>query len=337
MLIEAAELLPKWVDSSQHGSLDSISRNRVWIHRGVLHLIPLHTDDGSVDLSCKGLTFSVAARAVFDSTISTDAPERIQKYLHQRQLSLYPAAIRKHQQRSRALLPRPAACVLLKRPKLAAAAARAFLNRSPKDMQSALQKKEFWMSTKCSDIASENKQLPQMDTCTVLLRQSHYAGLVGTTFAAPKGYVIPPPGTPTHKAAMLGLKLSLGLQMYSDRLHSELDGKKPEGEEAQHGGMISSQAGQRFLSALQTQGYFRGSIEGSQEYQRLYGLAEDAWKDSGACRDAQLATQLQADELYAARRSGITDKELRDSAHMAEDSDKCAHAVSGAVCTSADQ
>ena len=69
MLIEAAELLPKWVDSSQHGSLDSISRNRVWMHRGALHLIPLHSSNESMDFSCKGLTFSLAARVVFLSLI----------------------------------------------------------------------------------------------------------------------------------------------------------------------------------------------------------------------------------------------------------------------------
>lgn len=324
MLIEAAELLPKWVDSSQHGSLDSISRNRVWIRQGTLHLIPLHSNKENMDFSCKGLTFNVAAQAVFDATVATLAPARIQEHLYQKQLCLYPAAVRKQQQRTRVLLPRVTACVMLKRPKLAAAAARAFLNRSAKDMQSAMQKKECWMDTKCSAVSSGNKQQPQMDTCTVLLRRSHYAGLVATTFAAPKGYVLPAPGTPSRKAAMLGLKLSLGLQIYADRVHAELGGGRTEGGGSERGCMADSHAGQQFLSALEKQGYFRDSIEGSQEYQRLYGLAVEAWNASNSCRDTQLATQLQSEELEAARCSGITDAELRESSHMAEDSDKCA-------------
>lgn len=323
MLIEAAELLPKWVDNSQHGTLDSIARNRVWFHEGKIQLIPLHSNSANVDFSCKGLTFSVAVKAVFDPQVYTLAPTRIQKHLSRKQLSLYPAAIRNQQHRARVLLPRSTACVLLKKHKLVAAAARAFLNRCAKDLQTAMQKKEeFWidMPSKCSDVVRGSKEQLQMHTCTVLLRRSHYAGLVGTTFAAPKGYVMPAVGAPGHKAAMLGMKLSLGLQIYADKVHAAQGGDHTKSASLQC--LSESPVGQQFLSTLQKQGYFRECIEGSQEYDRLYELAEEAWNASRSFRDTHLATQLQADELETARCSGVTDAELRVSAHMAEDSDK---------------
>lgn len=324
MLIEAAELLPKWVDSSKHGSLDAIASNRVWLHEGRLQLIPLQSNATHIDLSVKGLTFYTAAQAVFDTSITTDAPVGIQEHLSRNQLSLYPEAIRKQQHRARVLLPRAASCTLLKRPKLAADAARAFLNRSPQDMQSAMKKDDgFWMGAKNSGSpANGNEHYSQMDTCTVLLRRSHYAALVDTTFAAPKGFAMPAPGTPTHKAAMLGMKLSLGLQVHADRVHAELASDGVSGTACQYGSMRESDAGQRFMKVLQKKGYFRDNIDGSQEYERLYGAAEEAWNASRSCRDAQLAVQLQAEELKVAQTSSITKEELLKSARVAEDCDK---------------
>jgi hypothetical protein len=145
LLTEAADLLPRWLDNSRHGSVEVIARNRIWILNGQLHIIPLKTRmPPAQDLSPGKLTFDVALDVLHSSDVSTHAPLRIQEYLGREHFARYPCAAESVTHRARVCVPLRAASVLVTSPNIAAAAARAFLGRRPKDMTSAMSVSEVW-------------------------------------------------------------------------------------------------------------------------------------------------------------------------------------------------
>lgn len=201
-LEEAAEHLPRWVDSNKYGTVDEIAHNRVWVARGELHMLPIK---GPTGFPCP-LALRTALAAVRDPSVSTAASAKVQEHILRARMSHYPAAARASAHRARVLLPARCADALTADPTLIAHAANTFVSRTPEDMHAA----------------ERHALLPQDDglLCTLRMRRCHYAALKNTAFSAPRGWAMPPPsaGPVSKRAADLGLKLCFGLEMYAAQL-----------------------------------------------------------------------------------------------------------------------
>lgn len=311
MLTEAAHLLPSWVDCSRHGSVDEIAEGRVWIHNGLLHLIPL-CGDRAEDFSPKALTMNRAVRAVRCPTISTLAPARIQEYLFKYRLSRFPSAISETHHRAKVSLPRSVAAVLMRHQDICASASRAFLDRTASEMRAALNNSRFWTEGSIhSNIV--------MVTCIIQLRRSHYASLVASQFSAPKTWPRPPnESSAARKQAALGLKLTVGLNILLHRSSAD----DPEFV-AEHGRLEKLQEWHRYTSALRKQGFFGDEVEGSVVQQRRCKDAEVAFRGSRIFADIQRRAAALLRDVQAAQDMPVTDAEVAQSLQGAEDSDSC--------------
>lgn len=311
MLIEAANLLPSWVDCSRHGSIDEIAEGRVWIYNGLLHLIPLH-GDGEEDISPKSLTVSRAAHAVRGSTTSTLAPARIQEYLSKHHISRFPSAIFDICHRAKVCLPRSAAAVLMRHKDICASASRAFLDRTAPEMRATLNNSRFWPK---SGVHSNLV----MVTCIIQLRKSHYASLAASPFSAPKAWPRPPnESSAAHKQADLGVKLTIGLNILLHRSISE----DPDCA-AEHARFEKLPEWHRYTSALRSQGFFGDEVDGSAVHQRRCKDAEAAFRGSRIFADIQRRAAALLRDVQAAEDAPVTDAEVAHSVQGAEDSDSC--------------
>ncbi|EPQ28836.1 uncharacterized protein PFL1_03639 [Pseudozyma flocculosa PF-1] len=146
ILIEAAEALPKWV------SPDNVD-NRVWIHQGRLHLVPLEirsatmpapridSQDEDPDHPAT-ITVSDAIRAVSDPSIFTGVSDAVQEAAFAR-IQDYPLAAADHHHTTLAYLSRRLACVLQADPQLVSRATEALTTRDVISSRAAMRMKRF--------------------------------------------------------------------------------------------------------------------------------------------------------------------------------------------------
>ncbi|KAI0118130.1 SGT1-domain-containing protein [Hypoxylon sp. NC0597] len=123
LLVEAADVLPKWLSPEIDG-------NRAWIHNGNLYILPLAASSGvkrplSLDEAVKYIKSSPSA-LVYSTFIEAEAFYRLEKYPGQVTDSIHHSAV---------TIPRKLAYILHERPSTIAPAVEAFYLRDPAAMK----------------------------------------------------------------------------------------------------------------------------------------------------------------------------------------------------------
>lgn len=255
LLIEAANVLPKWLNPET-------AQNRVFIYQGNLHIIPKPHNPAQVGvLPVSTPSVSEAVKLVRTQALITRASDPVQAAI-QKRLSCFPCGVQTSLHRAHCFLPYPVAYVLSHDPHLVAAAVHAFCDRDHNDLQ-ACRKMEYFSAAKHVCI-----------TAKVDFTRCLYAKLLKQHFSVPRnsGFKILPSSHPDHKAYDLGMKLACGLEM----LLSSAGGLKVgTGEEVTKDSRWSG-----FVEGLKEKGYFQGELEGSKLYSQLLQTAKEYFEDN---------------------------------------------------------
>lgn len=200
LLAEAANALPKWLEPE-------LADNRVWIHRGELHIIPLQRNAGSGASGpiTPGLSGNVdlaqALQFLKQTPHSTLHSPMIEEEAFHR-LRDHPAAISKSQHRALLSVPRRLAYLLRRDPAYVAPAIEAFYLRDPIAVRPLATKDTATLRFAPEDFVTMSVRFPKVG----------YAQLVSQDFPPPPAWV----GITPHihkKPVLLGMKLSCGFEM----------------------------------------------------------------------------------------------------------------------------
>ncbi|GAA5828236.1 hypothetical protein JCM3770_005413, partial [Rhodotorula araucariae] len=195
LLIEAADYLPSWLTPQN-------AANRVWIHRGHLHLVPLEhksalpfedkTLSPSFDPDDDGfLDRATAIELVRDEKVHTRAPKEVEDAVWAR-IDDYPAKMDEHHHRTLTYLPTDVALALADSPSLIAEAVGAFYEREPATLRAVNTMSRFPPApplasapSTASDM-SDTPALPGTVLVPTRLTRPLYSQLVLQRFYAPK-------------------------------------------------------------------------------------------------------------------------------------------------------
>ncbi|KIJ68680.1 hypothetical protein HYDPIDRAFT_173344 [Hydnomerulius pinastri MD-312] len=285
LLIEAAESLPNWVNPSN-------AINRVWIHSGRLHLVPLShvsapnkprrrrrlpgakesDDEGDIadDKDDEYIAVEDALSLVRDTTMDTVAPKAVEVAVWQR-ISGYPGAARNHMHITKVQLPVDIARALLADPSLIQKPIETFYTRDAIQLRAAHRMIRF---------------PPRPNTLrSVKMTRTAYAQLVGQKFFPPKifGRIEEREGTDAWRWRDVGMKLACGFEMLFQESKNRADAATATADtlnssaEARKDALRRSPDYRAYLSRLVTAGYFRNEVEGSQLWNDLEKKAVDAY------------------------------------------------------------
>jgi hypothetical protein len=305
VLIEAAYALPRWLKPET-------AANRVWLHAGALHVVPLPRVAGDAALPAAP-TAAQALALVRGGAVDTLAPgARVAAGLAGR-LAGYPARARALMHRAAAVLPARVAHLLAREPQLAAAAVEAFHCRDPGDVRAA----------------ARMAAVPPADPvpASVALSRCLYAQVALQQYRPPKGWPpLPPPSDPAAAAAELGLKLTAGFEMLLAANPSSYEGAaggdqgdaaagegEGEGEGGGGGGgggsaavselsdaaLLLDPGWRAYASRLQALGYFGGELEGSAAHAAATAAAAAEYRRTEAYREATRALAAPARRVRA--------------------------------------
>ncbi|KAH7104302.1 SGT1-domain-containing protein [Auriculariales sp. MPI-PUGE-AT-0066] len=290
LLIEAADSIPSWVTPAN-------AANRVWIHRGQLHIISLEDvstssqkayrqqsryfrmqdsdDEGAGDSAEESSTINVddAVKLVRSADERTMASNEVQRDAFRR-ITGYPGLARQHIQATRVHLPVDIARALSSNPALVQKAAEAFYTRDALQLRAANRMTRF---------------PPQpATTTTVHMSRTAYAQLSGQQFFPPKpfGHFEESRDSPQWRWRDIGMKIACGFEM----LYQESKGRS---EIAAKGIVASNEAFvarldalkrdaeyEKYIAQLVNARYFQGEMEGSQSWKEREEHAAQAFVDS---------------------------------------------------------
>ncbi|KAF9459426.1 SGT1-domain-containing protein [Collybia nuda] len=287
LLIEAAEVLPPWVQPNN-------TENRVWIYSSHLHLIPLthisppsskyhhrilpgaqdgeRVFDDQSDESPYFLSAEGAVKLVRDSLCDTAAPSEVENCVWQR-ISRYPAATRNHMHITKAYIPSDIARSLIKYPLLIQKAVETFYTRDAIQLRSAHRMSRF---------PPDSSVLR-----SVKMTRTAYAQLVGQKFFPPKvfGNWNENENTDEWRWRDVGMKIAVGFEI----LYQENKGRTEILNPA--AGVMNSTVESRknaarrdpeyakYIENLVSVGYFQGEVKGSALWSVLEGKAADIFID----------------------------------------------------------
>lgn len=244
ILIEAALDLPAWLDPSN-------SDNRVYLHQGQVHIIPLpNTPAAILQVPTTGrLLREKAIDQVRHNQHLTLASTSIQKAIQDR-MHRYPEI-----HRATCILPHKAAFVLLSEPQLITLAIEAFYLRDPFSMKACAAMKTF---------------PPHEGSTETIIRftKTTYAQAKSQKFYAPKPFRLP---SAVHEKtrfaqAELGMKVACGLEMlYYNQQQQQEDTTM----DVDTYPFEKDKKYKAYVDHLKTLGYFRTEREGSQLYKKL--------------------------------------------------------------------
>ncbi|KAH7883844.1 SGT1-domain-containing protein [Phlebopus sp. FC_14] len=284
LLIEAAEFLPAWVNPSN-------AINRVWIHRGSLHLVPLpHVSSpdkprkrrrlpGTQDSDDEDATDSKdeqyiavedALALVRDTSIDTLAPKAVENTVWQR-ISGYPGAARTHMHTTKAYLPIDIARALSVDSSLVQKPIEGFYTRDAIQLRAARRMARF-------------PPRPNV-LCSIKMTRTAYAQLTGQKFFPPKifGKFEEREGTANWRWRDIGMKLACGFEMLFQESKNHPDAARSTVEalstsaEARKEALRRAPDYKKYLSRLVIAGYFRNETEGSQLWNELENSAAEAY------------------------------------------------------------
>ncbi|KAI8372944.1 SGT1 protein-domain-containing protein [Radiomyces spectabilis] len=255
LLIEAALELPEWLDPMT-------SRNRVFIHQGLVHIIPLpSTPADIIEIPIAGkLQRQRAIELVRQQRVHTQADPPVQEAILER-IREYPQAAQTERHRSRCILPKQAAFVLLKEPQLLPLAVEAFYIRDPLSLKACATMRQF---------PPANHNL--VSTITTFTRTT-FAQTVSQKFYPPKPFHLPPVSQKKqHRAAELGMKLACGLEMlYANNWD------KTDDEDATSYAFDRDPKWKEYVANVTRLGYFQGERQGSRLYRERLERAKEEY------------------------------------------------------------
>jgi hypothetical protein len=200
LLAEAANALPKWLEPE-------LADNRVWIHRGQLHIIPLQRTAGPASLgpATPGLSGQVNLTQALEflqqaphSTLHSPLIEAEAFY----RLRHHPAAIAKTQHNALLSVPRRLAYLLHRDPSYVAPAIESFYLRDPIAVKPLATKDTATLLFPPEDFVDMSVRFPKVA----------YAQLLSQDFPPPPAWVGITPHM-SQKPVALGMKLSCAFEM----------------------------------------------------------------------------------------------------------------------------
>ncbi|KAG0346034.1 hypothetical protein BG005_000969 [Podila minutissima] len=246
LLIEAADYIPSWLDPDN-------SDNRVFIHDGDLHIIPIAVTAeekstfpatiGSKSKSPKlhdALDMIRSSSELDDYCTIDDEPQtnnttpRIRTLANPKiqQAAFGPLAmnaadstknfvekkIQEQRHYAKCRIPVDVARILKSRPELITRACEAFYTRDTLAMATCSRMIKFLPTTASGPAASESRKKVLFVTTAVCFTRTCYAQLMGQQFQPPKSWdgIVPPPGIDDPKLikeAELGMKLTCGFEI----------------------------------------------------------------------------------------------------------------------------
>ncbi|XP_004680834.1 PREDICTED: protein SGT1 [Condylura cristata] len=298
LLIEAADFLPKWLDPDN-------STNRVFFHHGELCIIPIPKKAEAVSwLPTTPLTIRQALNIISTHPEKILASESIRAVVHRR-IRGYPEKIQASLHRAHCFLPAGIVAVLKQRPKLVAAAVRAFYLRDPIDLRACRIFKTFLPETRVMALVTFTKCL--------------YAQLMQQRFVPDRrsGFSLPPPSHPQYRAHELGMKLAHGFEILCSKC-------SPHFSDSKKSLVTTSPLWTGFLESLKKNDYFKGLIEGSAQYQERLEMAKNYFQISVNQPESVLVMSPGEEILTLLQKMPFGIEELKkEAANLpAEDDDK---------------
>ncbi|KAJ3822271.1 SGT1 protein-domain-containing protein [Lentinula raphanica] len=295
LLIEAADVLPRWVKPTN-------SDNRVWIHNSRLHLIDISyisppsrkprrsenfsrgsddEDDGSFHEESEDyLAVEDALKLIRDPSVDTIADPAIEQVVWNR-ISGYPQAARQHIHSTMAYMPLDIAKALSVNPSLVQRAVEAFYTRDGVQIRAAHRMSRFPPHT--------------FVLATVKLTRTAYAQLVGQKFYPPKifGRWDEREGTREWRWRDIGMKIAVGFEiLYQEtkgrsEINTSAEGLRAS-TEAKKDALRRNSEYNKYIENLLSTGYFKGEMQGSQLWTQLETKAADMFvnvrKDESSAR-----------------------------------------------------
>ncbi|KAK4051282.1 hypothetical protein OIO90_004763 [Microbotryomycetes sp. JL221] len=286
LLIEAAEVLPKWITPQN-------ATNRVWIYEGQLHLVPLeHKSDlpfqASTDFDVEEqghIDETTAISLVRDPNVATLASRTIQDVVWAR-TNRYPQAAQDHHHTTLAYLPVEIALALADSPHLISEAVASFYEREPDSLKHCHTMKRFpptsptqaWsVVTEPDTSESTVSGLPNTVLVPTRMTRPLYSQLVLQKFYSPKpfervGWNENVRDEDDDRRRLVGMKIACGFEMLYQQTQPLV--RHPTFDPTQQ------PVYQTYLKSLRDSGYFDKELEGSQRWKALEFKARLAWRQA---------------------------------------------------------
>ncbi|KAJ2155913.1 hypothetical protein GGF46_005523 [Coemansia sp. RSA 552] len=190
LLAEAAMHIPQWLTPEN-------SANRVFIHKGQLHIVPLAAGSAGADGGPQGASLASALHAVANASDTTRAPAAAEASAFAR-LTDYPEKMAQSMHRARCRLPVNVARAISAEPQLISAAVELFYARDPLQMRACQRMERF--------------PPEPSTTVSVQFNRIQYAKLASQDIDPPVAFKLPLPSRPEYKASVLGMKVVCGAE-----------------------------------------------------------------------------------------------------------------------------
>lgn len=249
LLIEAADKLPHWL---KPGS----SKNRIFIHDGKFHIIPIPTNPAEITTyPTSKPTVAKAYNLIMQEGVETCASNDIQEMIYAR-LNKYPEKAKLHLHYAHCLIPDSIIYILMKKPQLVATAVQAFYERDPLDVKICKQMNRFH---------PENRLLAR-----VKFTRHLYGQLMQAKFEPERNspWRLPPFHDKLYKPSALGYKLTCGFEILLARCSQDSKDSNPSGRQWQ-----------QYLTNLHKNDFFQNELEGSKRYMELLKEAKLHFKE----------------------------------------------------------
>lgn len=252
LLIEAAHFLPRWINPGN-------SKNRVFVHKGKLHILPIPSNPGEVIIYPAGTPTVLQALQLIFGVHKTEAAAKIQSTISQR-INILSAQSQNTQHHAHCYVPAEVKHVLDQKPSLISPIVQAFYERDPADVKACRTMEQFTLKKKLMT--------------RIRFTRCMYAQISQQPFTPDmqSEWSLPPASDPQYKAHELGLKLACGFQILCKK-----SGKRDVCTKEDN--IPKGPKWETFFSCLKEQGYFKGEVEGSKLYQDLLTEAQQQFTE----------------------------------------------------------
>ncbi|KAJ3118818.1 hypothetical protein HK098_005829 [Nowakowskiella sp. JEL0407] len=273
IFIETASVIPKWLDPTT-------STNRVFVHNGKLHIIPIPTTPADIGIfpAGKNLNLETAIGIVKRNENKTVADLKVQEIIEKKILG-YPKRASENIHRARCIVPNSVAKILWHNPQLVAPAVASFYERDPAGLRA------------CSLMRNFSPEAETVET-TVKFTKVLYAQLVGQKFIAPVVFNRPSETDSKYKAFDLGMKLTCGFEMLFTNKQIIEASTAGSGVIEVHSSLESNPKWIKYHQNLTKLGYYKDEIQGSKKYKDLDFAARERFINDNYVPDSSTPLDL---------------------------------------------
>ncbi|XP_076636947.1 ecdysoneless cell cycle regulator isoform X1 [Colletes latitarsis] len=244
LLIEAANVLPPWANP------ETCEQN-TFVYNGELHIIRE-----------KNKTLFDLLNHIQATPYFSKASDKVQDVLKKR-IFVYPNEIKKRYHKARVFLPEKAVSILYQEPGLVAPAIRSICHSDPLERKVCRAMRYF---------PPEQRIMVNLKMTKCLYAMAMHCRYTGDPRT---GWNIPPITCSKYNAHILGVKIACGLEMLVANAHEERRKRMNQTINNTEKLKTNDYALNAYLARLETSGYFRNLLKGSQDYERLLNAAKD--------------------------------------------------------------